>query len=476
MFCEKCGKEIKDGAKFCAHCGAAQTSKTMPRVQAVSQPVKQAGADYGAKSKKSKAPLLVGVGVVAIAAAGYFVGIPMLHHHQWKTNMQAAAECLASEDYSGALQALEAADEAEADRQETALQFARAYAGSGNYDQAKEYLQKISDDVVENYPQEINKSKIDSDYFTNEWNPKKMRENPEQLLLGKYSYYNRAEGEDSESISILSYSEPDKDTYCITRWSYYANGSRDIAAQYTYDKDWKLIEAYDSSSFRPLTKYYYDENGSLVEADCYNGDNIEQKLEYKDGNCIQRTHYVGYNDNGIFDDSISLVNKSEYDENGNQISNIFYDADENMDTEYDNTIRADYDEYGNCTAETHIGYGRNFMWSYIYSYDENGNVLTEESYLDGVYSGRWIYEYDEAGNKKTATYEDEEGRTPDKMTYNANGTIAEWIHYYNGNMTSRHIYTNKNGYLAEEHYNSNNSYSDSYYYTTLALLKATMVE
>lgn len=468
MFCEKCGKEIKNGAKFCAYCGAAQTGKTMPRVQAVSQPVKQAGAET---RKTSKAPLLVGVGVVAIAAAGYFVGIPMLHHHQWKTNMQAAAECLANEDYSGALQALEAADEAEADRQETALQFARAYAGSGNIDQAKEYLQKISDDVVENYPQEIDKSKIDSDYFTNEWNQEKMRENPEQLLLGKYSYSADPENGDSEFISILSYSEPDKDTYLITPRYYDADGKIDVTASYTYDKEWKLIE-YESTYWQ--RKYYYDENGELEEIDLGHEDRVTYKEEYKDGNCIQKT---SYNE----DNSISYIEKLEYDENGNQISDIYYDADGNMKTDGSySTIKADYDEHGNCTAEVCVSNGENYTKSYVYTYDEHGNVLRSEVYSEGVYQGRLVYEYDENGNKKTTTREDEKGKISSKYTYNINGILTEWNFYDNdGNIYEKNTNTQKNGYLEEEYdmyFNTDVGYSRIYYYTTLDLLKATMVE
>ncbi len=465
MFCEKCGKEIKNGAKFCAYCGAAQTGKTMPRVQAVSQPVKQAGADYGAKSKKSKAPLLVGIGAVAIAAAGYFVGIPMLHHHQWKTNMQAAAECLANEDYSGALQALEAADEAEADRQETALQFARAYAGRGNIDKAKEYLQKISDDVVENYPQEIN-----SEYFANKWMPKRMYENPKQLLLGKYDYVNSPEMENPEYIKILSYSEPDKDTYRITCWSYDTDGKNDGTEWYTYDKEWKLIES-DYTYWK--NKYYYDENGELEEIDWCDEDRVTYKEEYKDGNCTQKT---GYNE----DNSISYIEKLEYDENGNQISDIYYDADGNMNAGLTSTIKADYDEHGNCTAEVCVGNGENYTNSYIYTYDEHGNVLTSEEYSEGVYQGRLVYEYDENGNKKTKTRENETGKISNKNTYNVNGILTERNYYgEDGNIYEKDTWTHKNGYLEEEYdmfFNKYADYSSIYYYTTLDLLKATMVE
>ena len=274
------------------------------------------------------------------------------------------------------------------------------------------------------------------------------------------------------SISILSYSEPDKDTYLITRRYYDADGKNDRTEWYTYDKEWKLIKYEDNTYWQ--RKYYYDENGELEEIDWCDEDRVTYKEEYKDGNCIQETNYNE-------DNSISYIDKLEYDENGNQISSIFYDADGNMKTDSsDNIIKADYDEYGNRTAEVRISFGRNYTFSYIYSYDENGNVLTKESYWDGVYQGRLVYEYDENGNKKTRTHENETGKISAKNTYNVNGILTEWNLYDNdGNIYEKNTKTHKNGYLEEEYdmyFNTDEGYSNIYYYTTLDLLKATMVE
>lgn len=67
MFCQKCGKEIEDGTRFCEHCGAAQDAAAggnpgtnsnagvNPTMQASSYPVQAMNAAAPAKRKREKA-------------------------------------------------------------------------------------------------------------------------------------------------------------------------------------------------------------------------------------------------------------------------------------------------------------------------------------------------------------------------------------------------------------------------------------
>lgn len=58
MFCEKCGKELRDGAKFCSRCGTAVKQETMPE--------KQAGSQEPDRKVKKKTQKIVFVIILAI--------------------------------------------------------------------------------------------------------------------------------------------------------------------------------------------------------------------------------------------------------------------------------------------------------------------------------------------------------------------------------------------------------------------------
>ena len=76
MFCQKCGKEIEDGTRFCEHCGAAQDAAAggnpgtnsnagvNPTMQASSYPVQAMNAAAPAKKKKGKGCI---IGIIAAA-------------------------------------------------------------------------------------------------------------------------------------------------------------------------------------------------------------------------------------------------------------------------------------------------------------------------------------------------------------------------------------------------------------------------
>lgn len=74
MFCQKCGKEIEDGTRFCEHCGAAQDAAAAgnpgtnsnagvnPTMQASPYPAQAMNAAAPAKKKKGKGCI---IGIIA---------------------------------------------------------------------------------------------------------------------------------------------------------------------------------------------------------------------------------------------------------------------------------------------------------------------------------------------------------------------------------------------------------------------------
>lgn len=76
MFCQKCGKEIEDGTRFCEHCGAAQDAAAAgnpgtnsnagvnPTMQASPYPAQAMNAATPAKKKKGKGCI---IGIIAAA-------------------------------------------------------------------------------------------------------------------------------------------------------------------------------------------------------------------------------------------------------------------------------------------------------------------------------------------------------------------------------------------------------------------------
>ena len=76
MFCQKCGKEIEDGTRFCEHCGAAQDAAAAgnpgtnsnagvnPTMQASPYPAQAMNAAAPAKKKKGKGCI---IGIIAAA-------------------------------------------------------------------------------------------------------------------------------------------------------------------------------------------------------------------------------------------------------------------------------------------------------------------------------------------------------------------------------------------------------------------------
>lgn len=179
MFCSKCGMELKEGAAFCANCGAAvnpvqpvapvtpaesvapvasvapteavaapiETAATGIPVQTVQAPIPAAPAETGGKKKKKeKTPgkkkgkgalvavilllvLLIGAGV---GGALYFTG----DSYKSQKNLKLANECYEEGEYEDALDYYEEARELDDMLLETYLNPADIYLRDGDYEEA----------------------------------------------------------------------------------------------------------------------------------------------------------------------------------------------------------------------------------------------------------------------------------------------------------------------------------------------------
>ena len=73
MYCENCGKEISDQAKFCKHCGASVTT-SQPATPVQPQPIQPQPAPQAPtpKKKSGKAVIVIVIILIILAAIGYF--------------------------------------------------------------------------------------------------------------------------------------------------------------------------------------------------------------------------------------------------------------------------------------------------------------------------------------------------------------------------------------------------------------------
>ncbi|MBD5532581.1 MAG: zinc-ribbon domain-containing protein [Lachnospiraceae bacterium] len=93
MFCEQCGKQIKDGVAFCNFCGAPVRVRAARQVQEVTLP----------KTKRKKG-ILIGAAaglLIGIAAALVIVYVPAIRDRIWGTDFAADDEA-ENEDLAGA--------------------------------------------------------------------------------------------------------------------------------------------------------------------------------------------------------------------------------------------------------------------------------------------------------------------------------------------------------------------------------------
>lgn len=158
-----------------------------------------------------------------------------------------------------------------------------------------------------------------------------------------------------------------------------------------YDADGKVMT-------QTLYEYEYDADGNLLHASTVTDGVLMDESTYTmvDGENVVR-EYISYLEDG----SKSV---SYYDENGNTVQSVFYDAEGNVDLKIDSeyVLSADGEWYESVCITTEADGSR-----YVSEFSENGDQTSSARYDAGgnlVYRDTWVYTYNEDGNWQSMQY------------------------------------------------------------------------
>ncbi|MBQ9608754.1 MAG: hypothetical protein IJV15_04820 [Lachnospiraceae bacterium] len=202
----------------------------------------------------------------------------------------------------------------------------------------------------------------------------------------------------------------------------------------------------------------YHSDGSLQEITEYdkNGNEIKNSY-YNDSVWFEYNHIYEFDQNGNkikeikYNPDGSIQEITEYDFNGNKTKYIPYnDGSISYSEEYE------YDPHGNLTKSVTYNSDGSLSYYYTYEYDNEKMVKSTQHNTDGSILYYYTYEYDENDNEikntcfkadnstsymYTYTYEyDKNGNIIKKITSGPNGTIEEIMEYdADGNITYHKI-------------------------------------
>ena len=194
----------------------------------------------------------------------------------------------------------------------------------------------------------------------------------------------------------------------IIKWEYYGDtlSHKTLDAAGTdneYDADGNLIKSaeagigYDTFSYNEegqlAEQKGYDENGDLLytitnEYD-ENGNITKGSEEYADGSESMKASYK-YDKNGflleiVTDYGDGYLEKDLYvrDEAGRELEYRYVASENGKETEIQKVTK-EYDSYGNVVSEIYYSMGKKGgETKYVYTYDNSGNILKKESYING---------------------------------------------------------------------------------------------
>lgn len=261
---------------------------------------------------------------------------------------------------------------------------------------------------------------------------------------------------------IVSYYNENGVSSC-TEWEYEYDNQGNMLSEigsntkieYEYDKDGnKTAEIDYDTDGSVLRKYEYDNMGNVVLLYIYTNGSISTKRErvYDDyGNMLSEIYYNA-------DGSIGAKNEYVYDEQGNKLLEKKYAPDVGID----DTIEYTYDEYGNELSETQYllaNYQRPISYISINSYDNQGNrVVWEKYHKEGNIYSKGEYVYNNRGNMilETYIYYDTDGNESQKseIMYDDQGNEVSNARYTYGGEDERFEYTydNKGNMVKEIYY------------------------
>lgn len=113
-----------------------------------------------------------------------------------------------------------------------------------------------------------------------------------------------------------------------------------------------------------------------------------------------------------------------------------------------------YDDNGNIIEQTMVKNtaGAPEIYRYVYTYDENGHLLTANYTAHDGYVASYTYLYDEKGNNTKQIYVDAYSTYEYLMTYDENGNMLSQVLLYDGEVESMNIVAtySDNGMLVRE--------------------------
>lgn len=196
----------------------------------------------------------------------------------------------------------------------------------------------------------------------------------------------------------------DADGRLLEKQGYGEDDSAEDVTKYFYKDSGKLTESI-YTNFQSFSKQhiFYDERGSLKTLNNYDGKNgslcFVQKFNYiykVNGSKLEQ-HF--FKEEGIppFVERSAFSHKriTTFDEAGNKIKfeKYLYDWFEELDSYEVET----YNERGQKTEYKSFSRGDTLASHYIYSYDENGNLI-DSVFVSKSEVRKYLYEYDECNN------------------------------------------------------------------------------
>lgn len=399
MFCEQCGAQLKDGAKFCIKCGTPVKVRNFDKSES---PQESVSGEKKIKAKKSVLPWVCVI-VILLVVGG-------ITYWKWENiqNYIAGGTWSVSEEKSKIM--------SEASCAETEV---TENKGEKEGVKALEEKTEVSE-VVEEVPAET-ENEIENETNSSEIWVCTGGENRIDALV--YTYKHDESGNiilkeirdmlDSSFVGIerMEYDlqgEQTKHTYhdelgnIVKRKIFTVTGNKKTIVE--YGQDGSVSNSYEielNSLGNEVKRSYYNGNGELE---------WEKHYEYDaQGNQISDKRYYG-------DGSIYMWREKEYDAQGKEISWTEY----NLDREIIRRTEFNYDVNGNPTQVIYYDADGNVLKSYApwggledtslenghlsYEYDQNGN-MTKRMMVDinGVTLRSENYE-NIAGNKKSDTH------------------------------------------------------------------------
>ncbi len=227
----------------------------------------------------------------------------------------------------------------------------------------------------------------------------KLYEDGQFVSSGEYEY--GSEGMTFKKYETEQYEDGSK---CV----YEYNESGDSLGYVLYDEDGNMAESY-------RTEYVTDKEGNLLGEKVYENEHLSQEIKYASASNEEEDYLYAEEVATYSEDGSKFVEK--YDENGDIIAELSYDAEGKKVYEYD----------------------------LEYFYDEDGNHVSTEKRQDGVLKQEVIYEYDEEGNLTSEkTYEG------DRLIKEIQYAEAEYFFY-----EAKVITYNEDGTTTVEEYDEN---------------------